>query len=536
MTSHDRSASETFSTPVLIVGSGPVGSVLALELARHGVSSTLIDRSVAPSRHPKMDYLNGRSMELLHRLGLAEEIRKRGISPEHPANFVWTLGMTEPPVAVWRYPSVTEVTEQIASVTDGSAPTEAYQRVQGSLLEEIVRRRAREHPLVDVREGWTFTNLHHRPDGVTATVVDTATSNWHTIRARFLAAGDGAKSAVRQCLGITEETTGPITRNCSVYFTSSDPALRRHGRAFVTISAHGLTLVSRDEGDTWTGSIPLVGEEPFTADPVSVMQERLGIEFTVEEVLSVAQWEGSLSVASSYRQGAAFLVGDSAHHFYPTGGHGANTGLADAIDLGWKLAARINGWGGPRLLDSYEAERRPVALFNREMCANLLEVWRRFAQLARDGATREQLAGFLDKEIYQLDNVGIHFGYRYAGSPVVSHESGQPPAWRWGQIVPTTWPGGRPPSMRIDHGGELFDLFGPEFTLVDLSGEDLGESLVAEANERGVPMTHLAVGDDAVRRTWERRLVLVRPDQHVAWRGDRQPADWPAVLDLIRGH
>lgn len=535
MNTHEQRIPESFSTPVLVVGAGPVGAVLALELAHHNIPSMLVERSVSPSRHPKMDYINGRSMELLRRLGLSGEIRARGIAAEHPANFVWTRGFDEPPVAVWQYPSVDEAAERFSRRNDGTMPVEPYQRVQGSLLEDIVRREARANPLIDMREGWTFAGLHQTPDGVTATLVDPTTNIRHTVRAQYLAACDGAKSTARRCLEIPLDETGPRTNHCSVYFKSSDPALRRYGRAFVTISARGFTLVSRDEEDTWTGSIPLPNDEPLTADPVAMMHQRLGTEFTVDKVLNVTQWEGSLSVASSYRSGSAFLVGDSAHQFYPTGGHGANTGIADAVDLGWKLAACINGWGGAKLLGSYETERRPVALFNREMSANLLEVWRRFGRLAASQASREHLAGFLEQEIYQLDNVGIHFGYRYAGSPVIWHEEGPAPQWRWREITPTTWPGGRAPSIRLADGSSLFDHLGAEFTLVDFAGDGTGEQLVKVANHRGVPVTHLVVHDEAAHAAWERDLVLVRPDQHVAWRGNEAPPNWDAVIDHVRG-
>lgn len=523
-------------TPVLIVGAGPVGSVLALELAGHGVASIVIDRSIAPPRHPKMDYLNGRSMELLRRLDVTADIRARGISAEHQANFTWTLGRGDPPVAIWRHPSVTELSARAAQVNDGTVPTEFYQRVQGSLLEELVRSRAREHPLIDMREGCTFAGLNHHGDGVAVTVVDGATKTWHVINAESVVGCDGARSSVRQAVGIELDTSGPPTRHLSVYFRSSDPALRAHSRSFVTISARGLTLVSRDENDTWTGSIPQLDDEQFSEDPVSVMQERLGIAFDVDEVLNITQWDGSLSVATAYRRGRVFLVGDSAHSFYPTGGHGANTGLAEAVDLGWKLAAIANGWGGPGLLDSYEAERRPVALFNRQMCANLLEVWRRFGQLAREGTASQFLAGFLAEETYQLNNLGIHFGYRYETSPIISHDGGEAPPWRWREIVPTSWPGGRPPSLRLAGGGALFDEFGPEFTLVDLSGTHKGEEMAKEAADLGVPITHLVIDEEAVRACWERDLVLIRPDQHVAWRGNEPPDDWAAVLDLVSGN
>src|SRR6266536_1014280 len=160
LSTHERAASETFSTPVLVVGAGPVGSVLALGLARHRVPSILVEQSTSPSRYPKMDYINGRSMELLRRLGLAEDIRRHGVSPEHSSNFIWTRSFDEPPVAVWKYASVAEMQERIATVNDGSVGTEPYQRVQGSLLAEVVRRHARENPLLDVPE--IRRGVHHR--------------------------------------------------------------------------------------------------------------------------------------------------------------------------------------------------------------------------------------------------------------------------------------------------------------------------------------------------------------------------------------
>jgi hypothetical protein len=285
--------------------------------------------------------------------------------------------------------------------------------------------------------------------------------------------------------------------------------------------------------------VHLVDASAHAEDPVALMRRNLGVDFRVDEVLSVVDWEGSLGVTDNYRSGRVFLAGDSAHQFYPIGGHGANTGIADAVDLGWKLAGDLHGWAGPRLLDSYESERRPVALFNREMCANLLEVWLRFPRLVSGRASREQIAGFLTHETYQLDNLGIHFGYRYDESPVVWHEDGEAPVWEWGRITPTTWPGGRAPSVRLAEGTALFDQLGTGFTLVDMSGTEAGKGVLDAARRRGVPLTHLPIEDPQVRSIWERELVLVRPDQHVAWRGSAPPASsagWDAVLDRITGN
>lgn len=523
------------NTDVLVVGAGPVGGVLALELARHGIASTLVDASPTPSRHPKMDYLNGRSMELLRQLGLSDEIRRRGVPPEHPFNFIWSRDFDEPPIAVWRYHSVTELQQAIAERNDGTMPAEAHQRLQGSWLEGLLRERLRAHPLVDFREGIAFADLDLGDEKVTAHLVDTDDDASHQVTARYVVGCDGANSAVRERAGIGVDRLAPPTRHRDVYFRSTDPVLRRHGRAFLTVAAGGLTLVSRDERDTWTGTVHLPDDDIAAADPLELMQRNLGVDFRIDEVLDITEWQGALTVAEAYRAGRVLLAGDAAHQFYPTGGHGANTGIADAVDLGWKLAAVRRGWGGARLLDSYESERRPVALFNREMCANLLEVWLRFPRLVAGGASREQLAGFLAHETYQLDNLGIHFGYRYEDSPIVCHEDGPAPPWEWNRITPTTWPGGRPPAVRLADGRPLFDTLGTAFTLVDTTAAGDGKALADHANRVGVPITHLPTGDPAVAACWEQPLVLVRPDQHVAWRGAAPPSDWDAVLARMTG-
>jgi 2-polyprenyl-6-methoxyphenol hydroxylase-like FAD-dependent oxidoreductase len=481
-----------------------------------------------------MDFVNGRSMELLHRLGLAEQIRALGVPADHPFTFLWLDGFDRPPLSRWTYPSVQQLRYRMAEVNDGSQPAQPYQRVLGSRLEELGRSRLQGSKLVDFRPGWTLESLTQDGFGVQAGVVDPA-GRRQLLRARYLVGCDGANSAVRLAAGIGVEEPFPGVWHCDVYFRSSDPALHRHGRFFLANAAAGLTLVARDGERTWTGTFPCPGNRPFEGDPVAEVRRRLGLEFQVEEVIHVAHWQGRLGVADRYRAGRVFLAGDAAHQFFPTGGHGANTGIGDAADLGWKLAAVIGGWGGPGLLASYQVERRRVALFNREMCANLLEVWRRFPALAAHGASRGQLSAFLDRERYQVDNLGIHFGHRYTTSPVVWPEDGAEPPWEWQRIVPTTWPGARLPSVRLADGRELYDLLGPELTLIDTSGANAGKALAGVAERLGVPVQHLPVDDDHVAGVLERPLVLVRPDQHVAWRGTDSPADGAAVLDRVRG-
>ena len=409
---------------VVIVGAGPVGSILALELARHGVPSVLIERSTGVSRHPKMDYVNARSMELLRRLGLADELREVGVPTDQAFNFLWTRGFDQEPVAEWSSASVDVLRETMATRNDGTLPREPYQRVIGSRLEDLTRRRCREAELIDLREGWSFVGLSQDDAGARVEVADRA-GRTEIVHGRFAVGCDGAASAVREAVGIEVDEIGPVSQNCNVYFRSSDPALLAHGRFFLAVVSRGLTLVSRDGEHMWTGVFPLMDGKPFDGDPAEVIRSRLGVPIEIDEVMSVANWENRLAVARTFRAGRVFLAGDSAHQFFPSGGHGANTGIADAIDLGWKLAAVINGWSAAALLDSYEADRRPVALFNREMCFNLMEVWRRFIFLDRTGSSRAQLAGYLEHQRFQASNLGIHLGYRYNGSTAVVGDGGR---------------------------------------------------------------------------------------------------------------
>ena len=524
-----------FDTPVLIVGAGPVGAVLALELARNRVPCTVVERLSSPPAHPRTYYLNSRSMELLRRLGMVAPIRSQGADPDASTDYLWTQSFSDPPVLVWHYPSVNQIRRRYAGVNDGTAPIEPYQRVSGVQLEALGREMMRQNQFVDLREGSTVTELKSTRDGVVAIVADNGSERRYAIRGRYGAACDGAYSALRRHLKIPMDERGPRQLYCSVHFRSGDPELRAVATAFMTIAADGLTLVDHGRGDEWTGTMP-IPKGLQTIDAIAAIQAKLRTPFRVDQILGTTRWEGSLSVATAYSKGSVYLVGDSAHEFYPTGGYGENTGIADAIDLGWKLTAAIDGWGGPALLASYERERRPVALFNRELSADLMEVGRRFSRLALAGASRQHLAGILEHDVHRFDDLGVQFGYRYDASPVVWHEEGEAPTWQWRWVTASTWPGTRAPAVRTADGGQLFDRLGTGFTLVDLSGRGIGAPLVKQATERNIPMAHLCVDDAAVRACWERDLVLVRPDQHVAWRGDALPDDWAAVLARVTGN
>ena len=504
-----------------MVGAGAVGAILALELAHHNVASIVVERAVTEPHHPGLDFLAGRSMELLRRLGLTALIREHGVSPDHPTGLEWSQGLDDPPILV----------STGRSHNDCGPAVESHQRVSGARLAKELRDAVRRHPLIDLREGWTFTGLRIESDSAVVELVEAGSGERHFVEARHVAGCDGAHSTVRRCIEVPMEQLAAPARHCSVYFRSEDLTRRFARRGLSTVIVGGVALVARGDHDTWVGHLGLAPDEPITTDPVERLRAMLGVRLDRADVLGVTQWDDSLAVATVYQRGPTYLVGEAAHRFHPIT-DSADISVGDAVDLGWKLAAVINGWGGPGLLASYELERRPRALIDREMLARALETRRRFGRLAKAGATRELLAEVLQEEPHQLDTAGSRVGDRIASTVIWTDDRPQCPA----SDTPTIAPGGRAPAVRLSDGSQLFDRLGVELTLVDLTDDDQGKPLVDAAMRRGIPMVLLATADPAVRARWDHPLVLVRPDQHVAWRAGTAPADWENVLDLVTGH
>ncbi|MGK5685118.1 FAD-dependent monooxygenase [Actinoplanes sp. URMC 104] len=509
-------------TPVLVVGAGPAGCVLALELAHHGVRSTVVERALRPPADPGLTLVSGRGMELLRRLGLAERIRCEAVDPDSPSAVVWSQAVGEPPVLITPVPSANDLRRRYARRADGSAPVEPYALVAGTDLAACLRDAVRAHPLVDLREGWTFTDLRLEPARTSATVLDGATRTRHVIEAEHLAGCDGARSTVRRCLGVPLDDAMAPAHHCTVYFRSSSLPHPFPGPS--TIIADGMALTRRSGDDLWIGHVPLGPDDAAVTDPLALLQ-RFGVD--ASEVVGFDQWQEALGIARTYRRGTAYLVGESAHRFHPPSAT-VDTCLADAVDLGWKLAAAIGRWGGPGLLGSYEDERRQQAVLEREMLFRSLETRQRFGRLAAAGASHDYLAGVLRAEPPQLDPAGTSPGSDHATSAVVWRDGTGPAA--------TTRPGTRLPAVRLGGGEQLFDLLGPQLTLIDLTADGSGAPLVDTAVTRGIPMAYLRIDDRVLRASWRSRLVLVRPDHYVAWRAAAPPSRWELVLDVVTGH
>ncbi|MCD0448658.1 FAD-dependent monooxygenase [Actinocorallia sp. API 0066] len=525
---------------VLVVGAGPVGMVTALALAGHGIRSVLVDQGSETSVHPKLDYVNARSMEFFRRLGVADDVRAAGVGPEHRADVIWSTGLAGEPVTVWDLPSVAEERRRIVERNDGTQPAVPGQRISQIELEPVLRAHCRNEPLIDLRCGLRLESLTQDDDTVTSHLVEVMTDDRVALRSRYVIGCDGASSRVRAAVGIGEEgfDVAGLPGAFMIHFRSRDLAgLHRHGR-FWHYFAFRYVIIAQDEVDTWTvhvnGTDPAEFDTPPT-DPAAFLRETVAADIKIDKVLLTSRWRPGFMIAERYRSGRVLLAGDAAHRMFPTGAYGMNTGIGDAIDAAWKVAALVRGFGGTGLLDSYDAERRPVGLRNTHTSHRHLNVHLEAGRLLRDGAPPEAVASFLDARRGENEYRGIELGYRYGDSPVICREDSPEPSWSPRRYTPTTWPGSRPPSLLLRDGRQMYDGFGPFFTLVDFVGDGSAAPLLDEAAAQGLPVHHTVVDDSHARELWERDLVLLRPDQHVAWRGNEPPSDPAAVVRRVRG-
>lgn len=531
--------------PVLIAGGGPVGMTLSLELAHHGVPSLLAERNPTTTRHPKMDLTNGRSMELFRRLQMAGKLREVGVPEQNCFDISWVTSLAGHELHRFKYLSAAGEIQRRRDTNDGTLTLEAPMRVSQIVIEPVLKKAAEESPLVDVRFGWRFESFEQDAQGVTSTLRNGTTGETQQVRSRYLAGCDGGGSTVREQLGIANEGVPNAANMYMVHFRSTArDVLQRFGIAWHYQTGFGV-LVAQNDVDMWTLHTfwpPEVDRSKF--DPRQVVEDWVGCKFDFE-VLVANPWSAHYLLAEKYRSGRAFLAGDAAHQYMPTGGYGMNSGVADAVNLGWKLAAAVNGWGGEALLDSYEAERRPVGRLSWDTSEQHLKVRFAFAELYQsmgdvvgegaEAAARREEAGRRVAELGNAENEawGTEHGYRY-DSAVVAKEPGAPPPFDPMVYAPSTYPGLRLPHLFLQDGRAVYDLLGKEMTLLVL-GDVQVVALQDAARAVGVPLEVVHVDDAMASRLYERQLVLVRPDQHVAWRGDRLPADPKALVEMLAG-
>jgi 2-polyprenyl-6-methoxyphenol hydroxylase-like FAD-dependent oxidoreductase len=533
--------------PILIIGAGPVGLALAGDLGFQGAACTLIEKSDGAVVQPKMDMVGIRTMEYCRRWGIVPWVENAGYNRAYPQDYAWVTSLNG-------YEFGREV---FPAPRDEKCPLQSPQkreRCPQNFFDPVLKRFAEQWPSVSIQYHCELIDLEEGPSSVDSVVENKVTGERTTIRSRYVVGTDGGASKVRELLGITMSGEANLTFTTNVIFRcrnldSLHP--KKPGYRYIFIGPEGTwaTLVAIDGRDLWRFS--LVGDQTrrtlTDADMRAAIMRAMGRSFDFE-ILSTLPWIRRQLVANRYGTCRVFLAGDAAHLTSPTGGFGMNTGIQDAVNLSWKLAASLKGWGGDALLASYEVEQRPVAVRNvaeatenlRRMLSPRLtapppEIFDDDAPHAEQHrrAFGEQYTQMMKREWFTM---GIHLGYVYEGSPIIEPDGTPKPPDEVSTYTPTARPGSRAPHVWLAPGQSILDYFGKEFVLLDFrqSAASLSE-LLTEATLRDIPLRHVPIANAEAAALYERRLVLVRPDGQVAWRGDGVPADCAALLRRVTG-
>jgi 2-polyprenyl-6-methoxyphenol hydroxylase-like FAD-dependent oxidoreductase len=529
--------------PVLVIGGGPVGLALAGDLGWRGIACTLVEQSDGSIYQPRMDLVGVRTMEFCRRWGLVPAVEGSPYPRDYAQDNIYLTSLTGYELGRERFPGI------------GQAPPpkespQRRERCPQNMFDPILRAFAASQKNVALRYRTRLVSFTQNADRVTAVVENAETGAREEILARYIVGCDGARSLVRETLGIAMQGNPVLTYTTNVIFRCPHLlALHDKGKAYrhIFIGPEGTwaTIVAINGRDEWRFSIIGGAEQRdyTTEDIKAAIRRAVGRDFDFE-ILSVLPWVRRELIAERYRGGRAFIAGDAAHVMSPTGGFGMNTGIQDVVDLSWKLAATIEGWGGEGLLDSYSIERQPIGTRNvTEASGNL----RRMLSVPphpdllddtpQGAATREKVGcEFSETMRREWFTLGAHLGYRYENSPICWPDGTAAPPDDPRAYVPTARPGHRAPHAFLADGRSTLDLFGRGFALIGF-GADTAEAapLLEAAKKRGLPLTFTAIAEPHIATLYQRKFVLVRPDGHVAWRGDRMPEDALCVIDVVRG-
>ena len=533
-------------TDVLIVGAGPVGLALAIELGVQGRSCVVVERNDRVGYAPRAKTTNVRTRELLRRWGLADKLA--AASPfglNYPPDVVFATRLTGFELA--RFHNAFHGTP----ARDPRFPEHA-QWIPQYTVEEVLRQHAASLPGVELRFQTELVSFEDDGSAVRAEIKDLAGGTSQALHARFVVGADGARSAVREGLGIKMEGVSPLGKFHNIVFRSPGLAARHTlGRAIMYWLVNPevpAVLSPLDKGDRYAFGCEKLADA--VADPVQLIRAATGIPDLEVEILSRDEWVAHQLIATRYRRGNVFLAGDACHLHPPYGGYGMNMGIGDAVDLGWKLSAVLGGWGGPALLESYETERRQVhQRVVDESVVNLAASSRKFAMVdiehpgaPGDAARTAAAAGILAGKRREFDSLGIVLGSTYENSPVLVPDGTSITRGDAFSYTPCARPGCRAPHAWVrdgdgrDAGASLFDLFNRTgFTLlVTRGGPENAQPVSRAAEQQGLSLAIVAPDLPGLRELYECEFALIRPDQFVAWRGDRV-ADACAALAAVAG-
>ncbi|SHG68201.1 FAD-dependent oxidoreductase [Bradyrhizobium erythrophlei] len=545
--------SEVAESAVLIVGAGPVGLTLAIDLAWRGIDVTVVEtRARAAPPEPKCNHVAARTMEIFRRLGVAGKVRNAGLPADYPHDISYRTTFTGRELTRIRIPCRRD-RFTAKEGPDCNWPTpEPPHRINQIFLEPILFEHAAAQARIRIVNRTSVEDVVVGDSYATVGVRDLDTGSVRRLSARYLVGCDGARSVVRKAIGAELGGDAIVQRVQSTYIRAPDlidrqTCARAWGSGVINPRRAGM-VYAIDGRERWLVHNYLRPDEPDfdSVDRDACIRTILGVETEFKyDIISKEDWYGRRLIANRFRDRCAFIAGDAAHIWVPYAGYGMNAGIADAMNLSWLLAAHLNGWAPPAILDAYEAERWPITsqVSRFAMSHAEAEIRRRGAipdeieDAGPQGDVARQEIGRLTYEInvQQYACAGLNFGTYYDRSPIIAYDGSEHPAYTMDGYTPSTVPGCRTPHLWREDGSSLYDAMGPEFTLLRFDPAVNVAALETAARNRGVPLKVLDIERPSAATFYGSGLVLSRPDQHVAWRSNSLPVDPLALIDRVRG-
>ncbi|MEH2568186.1 FAD-dependent oxidoreductase [Bradyrhizobium sp. AZCC 2289] len=538
---------------VLIVGAGPVGLTLAIDLAWRGIGVTVVEtRAPAAPPEPKCNHVAARTMEIFRRLGIAEKIRNAGLPADYPHDISYRTSFTGQELTRIKIPC----RRDRFTATEGpdcNWPTpEPPHRINQIFLEPFLFEHAAAQPRIRIVSRTAVEDVVVKDSSARVNLRDLDSGAVRRQNCRYLIGCDGARSVVRKAIGAELSGDAIVQRVQSTYIRAPGLIdLQQSARAWGTgaINPRRAGMVYAIDGsERWlVHNYMKPGEGDFdSVDRDFCLRTILGVDAGFDyEIISKEDWYGRRLIANKFRDRSAFIAGDAAHIWVPYAGYGMNAGIADAMNLSWLLAAHLNGWAPAAILDAYEAERWPITsqVSKFAMSHAEAEIRRRGAvpdEIEDPGPRGEQARDEVGRLTYEINVqqyacAGLNFGTYYDRSPIIAYDGAEHPAYTMDHYTPSTVPGCRTPHLWREDGSSLYDAMGAGFTLLRFDPAVDVAALEAAARARAVPLKILDIEKSRAAIFDGNALVLSRPDQHVAWRGNRLPADPAQLIDRVRG-
>ncbi len=536
---------------VVVIGGGPVGLTLAMDLAWRRIDVVVIEsRAAGEPPAVKCNSISARSMEVFRRLGVSQKIREVGLPPEHNTDVLSCTSVTGIELSRLKLPS-RNGRKSGASSPDSWWPTpEPSHRANQLFFEPVIFQHAAQQPRITLLNRHEFIGYVQEEAGVRVYVRDLNTGEERAITAAYMVGCDGGRSTVRTMMGATFVGTAEIQRVQSSFIRAPKLMSMRPDPAwmyYVLNPRRCGTVISIDGKERWNVHNFLYNNEDYDeVDRDWAIREILGVGSDFEyEIISKENWMGRRMVADKMRDGRVFIAGDACHLWIPAAGYGMNAGIADAADLAWMLAAVLQGWAGEDILDAYQAERKPITeqishIITDVAVAVMTQRRNVPADIEEDTpageASRKQVGDQShDLEIKQQCSAGLNFGYFYADSPIIAYDKDKQPAYSMHEHEASTVPGCRAPHVWLEGRRSLYDELGPFYTLVRVDATVDVQPLMESARARGVPLKLIDLKPAEANGAYSKGLTLIRPDQYVAWRGNEVPDEPDRLIDIVRG-